>query len=631
MSLSKIKEELYKKETNAEILQHQQSEFNSIGNGAEKNIGGEDLWENKQNKLSSESKKAFKIGALVLGGIILLLALVAGFYKIRQSFFAQQNVSVSIGGPDNIDNDRVVSYEIKYANKNRADLKNAIIKITYPDYFTPEGNSNFISAGTTSGSFNLGVIKGNTAGVVVFSGKAYKPKGGLMKIVTDLSYMPSTINSRFIASDQLPVNIVSSPITINLLAPQSISSGDEVNYVFAYKNNGTTDFPNIKIKAEYPDRFNFSNSDPKTSEGDNVWYVGNLSAGQEGRIVVSGKLNGDRDNFALVKVSIGSDSGTAFLSYDDENAQTKIIASSLVVSQTVNGLSSLDIDAGEKLKFEINYKNEGNIGLSDLIVTEKLDSNILDESSLSIDGGSYDGSNKTITWKASDHSQLKRLNPGQSGKIDFSIEVKSVIPITSINDKNFIVSGLAKIDSPDIPTPVNGNKVIASNAVNMKLNSKLILTASGYYNDAKISNSGPLPPKVGNETTYTIHLSAMNVSNDISNAKVEIVLPTGVMATGKIYPENEPLSYDERTNEIFWDLGTLSAGTGITSSAREISFQIKIKPAINQVGNEAVLFNQAVFSAKDSFTNENLSFTAKGKTTKLSEDGSIGDNYKITN
>jgi hypothetical protein len=631
MSLSKIKEELYKKETDAKILQHQQSEFNSIGNSVKENIAGVDLWENKQDKLSSESKKAFKIGALVLGGIILLLTLVAGFYKIKQSFFAQERVNVSISGSDSIENGKLVSYEIKYANNNRADLKNVTIKITYPDYFTPEGNSNFNAVGTTAGLFKLGLVKGNVVGSVMFSGKVYKPKGGLMKILADFSYTPTTVNSQFIANDQLPVNIVSSPITISLLAPQSISSGDEVDYVFAYKNTGTADFSNIKIKAEYPDRFIFSNANPKTSESNNVWYIGNLSAGQEGKIVVIGRLSGDKDSFALTKVSIGADSNNTFLSYDDQNMQTKIVASPLVIFQTVNGLSGLSIDAGDSLKFEINYKNEGAIGLSDLIVTEKLDSNILDESSLSIDGGSYDGSNKTITWKASDHGQLKRLNPGQSGKINFSIKVKDVIPITSLNDKNFIVSGLAKIDSPDIPTLVNGNKVIASNAVNMKLNSKLILAVSGYYNDVNIPNSGPLPPKVGNETTYTIHLSATNISNDVSDARVKIVLPTGVVATGKKYPENEPLSYDERTNDITWDLGTLSAGIGVTSSAREVSFQIKIKPSINQVGSEAVLFSQAVFSAKDSFTNENLSFTAKVKTTKLAEDGSIGDNYKVTN
>ena len=33
---------------------------------------------------------------------------------------------------------------------------------------------------------------------------------------------------------------------------------------------------NLRIKADYPDGFTFSTSDPKSFEGNNTWYLGHL-------------------------------------------------------------------------------------------------------------------------------------------------------------------------------------------------------------------------------------------------------------------------------------------------------------------------------------------------------------------
>ncbi|MFH1183292.1 MAG: hypothetical protein V1690_03450, partial [Candidatus Moraniibacteriota bacterium] len=345
--------------------------------------------------------------------------------------------------------------------------------------------------------------------------------------------------------------------------------------------------------------------------------------GQEGKIVANGKLEGERDDVRPVKAQVGTDSGSGFISFNEESADTKIYTSPLVISQTVNGVTSLNANPGDYLQFEINYKNEGDIGMNDVIVKETLDSPVLDYSTLDKDGGIFDINSKTITWKASDYKELRSLEPGQGGTIRFSIEVKEVIPVSGANDKNFVITSLAKIDSPDVVTLVSANKIIAGNKIDVKLNSKLVLDVKGYYNDSAIPNSGPIPPKVGEETTYTLHWRATNVSNDIGEAKVETTLPTTATFTGKTFPEDSRITYNERNNSLVWDIGKMEAGKGILSPPLEVSFQVKIKPSPEQVGREVNLLGKSDFSAKDLFTGQDLKFSAGGKTTNLTEDSNL--------
>jgi len=123
---------------------------------------------------------------------------------------------------------------------------------------------------------------------------------------------------------------------------------------------------------EYPDGFTFSKSKPVVSEGENVWYIGRLSAGQEGKIVVSGKLEGEKDNVKHSKVYVGEMIDGQFVAQNEEKTETIIGSSPLAISQTANGLKKLSVNAGETLQFKIEYKNEGTTGFSDVIITEKL-------------------------------------------------------------------------------------------------------------------------------------------------------------------------------------------------------------------------------------------------------------------
>lgn len=629
MSLFDIKKKLYQKNQDQDLSQHEPSQFDVRTGGAQpsEKFKAKEEWETDEPVIGREQHHAIKWGALVIAGILGLVLLVVGVLQFSQASFSEKRVTVAVDGPKYGESGKLLVYTISYKNENRVALKNATLHISYPDSFTALDDPNFQKSGNTGGIVNIGEIKSGVTGQFFLKGRAYNPKGTLIYVKADLSYTPANFNSQFDSLAQADINVTSTPVELEIMAPQSVSSGDAVDYQVNYKNTGQKDFENILIKIDYPDGFTYGKAEPLPSEGNNTWYIGHLAAGQEGKIVVSGRLDGSQGDIKNVVAHLGLMDRGQFFAYNEEKSTTSIGASPLSISQTVNGLGSLNVDAGEALRFEINYANKSNLGYRDVIITERLDSPVLDYASLHLDGGAFDMKNKLITWKASDFPELRALNPGQNGTIRFSINVKDVIPVANANDKNFIISSLAKIDSPDIPTPIRSNKVVAGNEMDMRLNSKIVLGVKGFYNDTVIPNSGPIPPQVGQETTYTIHWQALNVSNDVTGARAEAVLPTGIAMTDKTFPDNPHLTFNDRTNTLTWELGNLSAGTGIITAPQEAVFQIKLTPSPDQANASAVdLLGPVTFTAKDTFTGTDLKVTTEKKTTILQEDTQLNSN-----
>jgi hypothetical protein len=164
------------------------------------------------------------------------------------------------------------------------------------------------------------------------------------------------------------------------------------------------------------------------------------------------------------------------------------------------------------------------------------------------------------------------------------------------------------------------------------LASKVLFDTRGFYNDSKLKNAGPIPLQIGKETTFTLHWSITNVSNDLAGAKVIASLPTGVRWVGSVYPTDASLAYNPRTNQLVWDAGNVDAGAGVLSPVKEVLFQVGVTPQVNQLGQSLVLLNKSIFSATDNFINKDITLSADQKDTQLLEDPAVGfNNGKVAN
>ncbi|KKP94663.1 MAG: hypothetical protein US25_C0022G0001 [Candidatus Moranbacteria bacterium GW2011_GWE1_36_7] len=628
MSLDDLNKELYNANSSEGFSKrHEQSTYdpmvsvNSNGSPFDQN----QHWNAPQKGLSPSQKKKLWI---FLSVFFLLLLIVGGIFFYQwweKNAFHQDRVSISFEGPKETDSTQLTKYIVHYSNNNRVTLKNAEIRLSYSENFQPTDNLNLKYLSPSASKIFIGDIKSMSEGQVELKGIFYAPKDFPVYLRGEIVFVPSNGTNELSMENQIGVNITAAPVFFDISAPQEAVDGDSLDYVIDYKNLDIKSMANVQIRVDFPQGFQLGSAEPRPSEKDAYWYIGNLDPGQGGKIVVHGQIKGNSDEGKNIIASLGhTGNENNFVVYNKKELTTRIVSPILAVTQKLDDKSDNIVDAGEILKYSVIFQNTGTIGLRDAIVTAEIKGNILDFSKINIDKGSYSEKTNLITWKASDVPELANINPKASGMVHFSIPVKSIIPIENKLDKNFVISSVAKIDSPDIPASISSNKIIGSNRLDLRLASKVLFDTKGYYSDAKIKNSGPIPMETGKETTFTLHWSVINVSNDISEAVVTSALPTGIRWTGKIYPSNEKITYNERTNQLIWEIGDISAGAGITEPPRNVEFQVGATPQSNQIGEPVVLLNKSVFTAKDVFVEREIMLSGDPKNTQLYEDPSVG-------
>ncbi len=629
MSLGDIKRDLYKKEKDYQPPAKEEAPFDPRYSKNGEKFSEEEKWGEGPSKWSWQRNKGIFIGGIFLGLILIFVLLVSGYYFFWQVSFDNGNVKISIDAPEESDSGDFIDYTIKINNENFSKIENVSLKLSYPGNFDPGENEGFEPGQNNSSVLSIGEIPGHSEKQIEFQGRIYSPKGSLSYLKAELFYQPNNLSTQYSTENVKSISIISSPVSLNVVSPGNAASGNVVNYLVRYKNDSAERFSDMFLRAQYPDGFSFSESNPEPSQEKNIWNLGQINPQGSGEISITGKLEGNDGEIKKIKFVLGKMEGVEFIPYDEEEASVKIIGSPISIWQTVNDQENLAAFPGEHLEFKIHFRNNGDVGLNNLILTEKLEGKALDFSELKLDSGTYNSNSNTITWKVADTDILKNLAPGEEKTISFDVKVESPLPVSEKEDKNFIISSLAKVDSPDIPTPIDMNKVISSNSIDIKINTQLKIDVSGYYSDDVISNSGPIPPRVGEKTSYAIHWKLSNYSNDIGNPKIEADLPSNIFVSDKFFPDNENFYYDSRINKIFWQPGRIDAGTGILNNPRELVFQVEINPSVDQQGRQAELIKETKFTALDLFTSREVSATASAKTTILKEDNLLSEQGRI--
>ncbi len=73
-------------------------------------------------------------------------------------------------------------------------------------------------------------------------------------------------------------------------SPAIVAPGGNVTYTINYTNTGTVPLTDVVITEHYPKGVTFISASPAPDVGNNVWIIGNLSAGESGTIVINVKV-----------------------------------------------------------------------------------------------------------------------------------------------------------------------------------------------------------------------------------------------------------------------------------------------------------------------------------------------------
>ena len=439
---------------------------------------------------------------LIILSIIFLAILVSSgiaFYFWLTSF-KKSLVDFSISGPTQTASGDPVIYSISYWNNTNQILQNAVLTVRYPQ-------TAMVLGGKVIQNIDLGNIGIGGGGKQDVSLSFIGPDKSIDKLQATLSYKPQNTTSTFGNEISKEVAINGSALGIDFKAPEAILPNIRGHYVIHYKNNTDKVFNDVSIETTYPSEFNFVSSDKTPSKGDNRWDLGDLNPNEEGDITVFGILHsGENVTFDSV---IGVNVSGKFYKFSQSSAQINLTSLPLKLDISVNGETKAIANPSDSLRFKIRYKNSAGVALSDVILKAKLDGLMYDFSTLKTDGF-YNGLNNTITWNAANIPNFKSLKSGDSGEVEFDINVKPRYVIRTFRDKNFLLQVLATMETPTVPPYLQIKSLSVTNDLALKVNTKAELKINGYYYDSVIKNSGPLPPKVNQTTTYTVHLEITN-------------------------------------------------------------------------------------------------------------------------
>lgn len=624
MDLEQLKKRLYKKEDGIEDRPKAPDTFEP-GRQALPVEKETPQWASSDSSKFHWFNRIRKILWFVGGAAVLVaLGLIIWFFIGRGSFDSTK-VSLSIYGQDRLVSGEETNYVVSFKNSTSASLKNATLEFFYSDASLPLDQSAQKQNGLSVSTKNLGDIAAGQAGQAEFNARVMGEKDSQQKFSAKLTYQLGSTSTSYNNSADFTSVVISVPLVLNFDLPDKLVSGQTLNFTLKYLNTSDTSFNDSQIQVNYPDGFVFDSAYPTPSSGDNVWSLPEIGSQEEGSIIIKGTLNGNEGESKVFNAKIGVQQGDTFLAYASTLASPMISVSPLTIQQALIGLDKLVADLGQTLRYQVNYSNTTNVTISPVVISVKIDSQAVDLSSVSSLSGFFDSSSGTLIWNASTLPALNSLAAGQTGEVEYTLRLKDKLPVNSFADKNFTILNTAQIDSPNVPISLVGTQLKGTNQLAVKVNSRLVLNVNGYYYDNLIANFGPLPPRVGQTTTYTIYLRLLNISNDLSDVSVEATLPPYVQWVGRTYPTSgEDIKYDSATGKLVWHLDSLSAATGVLLPVKQIAFQVALVPSVSQVGNVVDVIKDAAVSGTDTFTGAQVASSPQTLKSDMPDDQTMG-------
>lgn len=554
---------------------------------------------------------------------ILFGALLFEGYLLGQKLSSQKTgIQININSADNVLVGEVFPLDVVYKNDSANLLQNTDLIVELPNNIKILGMEN-------NGQIykkTLGDLGTGTNNVERLYLVAMGTPNRIDNIKATLQYNIAGFSGRFEKSKVQTITIGGPIIDYNLSVPEKIVSGEEFTIKLTFKNNSNQSIPQLRLQLYYPLGFTFTSADINPVEGNNLWIWGDLQPYQSGEINVRGIIVGEVGTYYEIGLEASLISQDQPIVFDKKTTSVSILKAPLNLAIYVNNSRDYIARNGEMLEYRIDYQNNTEIALSEVIIKAELEGAMFNYQSV-MTNGYFDSLKKQIIWNAGNTPDLKLVDRGKGGSVTFKIFTTSDYPARSFKDKGQTLKVKATIESPSVPPKSNLTSTTAVAQITTKILGRVDFQYYALFRDAAsgIVNKGSLPLKVGKTTNFTIHWKIINYNNDLSEVTIKTILPQGISWTNVIagnYGDLKP-EYNERTSELVWRIKEVPAFSGILMPPYELIFQVAATPSINQVGSYMELIKETTFSATDKFTGQTIELKANPITTELRSDPTV--------
>ncbi len=196
--------------------------------------------------------------------------------------------------------------------------------------------------------------------------------------------------------------------------PDPVQSNGTINYTITYKNNGGQYAHEVILKETYNESLEFVWASPAPDPGTiDTWTIGDLDIGESGEIAIQARLKAIATPGSMItnRVEMTCKEGSKAVAW----ANTTVTGKGLVITKKA---SARIIAPGEHLIYTIDYKNDGPVKQTDVLIHDYLDEKVDFEYSVSDPLLINESSGRHHWWYVGD------MLPGSGGTIEIFVKVK---------------------------------------------------------------------------------------------------------------------------------------------------------------------------------------------------------------
>lgn len=569
---------------------------------------------------------------IFVAGILFCFAYGLFFYFTNRPADANA-LELSIVAPEKIKAGEQFYYTIHYQNKSKLVLKNLRLELKYPDSFI------FTEA---SGS-SLQEIKNNSKNILLLAdlapgqeeelkirGRVIDKQDSAVLLTAGLSYHPADISSEFKKEVVVSSSISSLGFDVDFEYANAILAGEDNGIDVYFKNVKENFLDDFEVSFMFPENIvlvNNKETTTSTSTSPNeellnvqkyanlLWKVKGVTAGDKTfKLPIYYQVNKkvDDNQEIIIRFNKKDENGLSY-TFLEKSIKLNVMNSNLNLTLILNGSKNDGVaNFGDTLNYSLTYANKSDSQINDIAIMAILKSEFLDWNTFKSNQKGI-VSEQSIIWNKEQLPSLASLAPGAEGVLDFSINLR---PFTESDlGKTLSVSSLAQFNINNRPSNNNDSK---SNTIITKINSDLNLVDKIlYFDDNNVPvGSGPLPPKVGEQTNLRVYWTLKNNLHDLSDVKVSMQLPSYVEFNSKNSVTSGSINFDPVTRLVTWDIPSLP----VAIYRADAEFNISIRPVESDRDRILVLSPGVIVSATDQETKSFIQKQGSPKTTKLEDD-----------
>jgi hypothetical protein len=618
MSLEDIEKELYDQKAAGSLRRRITVSHEDVPAKKESSLSPWAREEERERPSRAENAKASRTARIIivsLSALLLALSGLAAYYLYQ--YFTTRDIAVAIEAPAQALVG--VPFEVSISANNLSDrsLQAPRLSLMLPDGVLDAQDPDKRTVSFDMDSLDPQESVHKQVELIVVGGtfQTYQLNG-----LISYGYEAGALSSRFEKKASYGIAAKDAVLSLDFSAPEKVVSGEEFEMRVRYQNIGDEPIARAVFAFDLPESFAPSGSSAALDKG--TVAIEHIEPHAEGAITVAGRVSGGDSSF--VRLGVTGRMQVAGRDVDIVRKEASVALSSSPLSLSLSSEKKV-VYPGDIVQYALSYKNNTDAVLADAVATVAFKGSMFNMSTLQ-SGGYYNDADDSITWTAANVPDFKQLQPRQSGTIRFVIQVRTEYPSGQESGKDFVVGLQARMTSPTVPANTAASETAGESSLEQRVGGKIAFTQAAYFSEpySDIRNRGSLPPHVGVPVQYTIHWRLASKGANYKNVRVRAMLGSGIRWTGKVKVFNAQAvpTYNERTQEVVWDAGAVSALMPSGQYAEAV-FQVEFVPPSISVGKQFDIIGAVQGEATDAFIGDKKSLSVVGLTSGNLSDPSL--------